>query len=437
MSSANFLPLVVRITYPVSHSEASGGVTDGSGCTDWKLETFEELTFKNFVDATCKASCNENATAFEYKDEDGDMITVRSDEEMISMLTSYYQSVGRNLDKGSREPLVIFPKISKSLAKRNKCGLKIDTKDVNVIEPMEVEGSRKKSGNIDEILACGKMRDVDLSYIELLGSGSCGSVYKAQHKITGGYLAVKVIPLDITKDVQQRIISELDILHRCNSNVIISFKGAYFTENKISICTEFMDGGSLDRYRCIPENILGPISVSVVQGLQYLWSMKILHRDVKPSNVLVNTQGQVKLCDFGISVQLIDSIAKTFIGTNAYMAPERILGQEYSIHSEVWSLGVSLFELAAGHFPYKTGKINSESIDLWKLIVDGEPPKLSGSNFSAQFVDFVSQCMQKIPSMRPAPESLMRHPFTLRFVESDPRVVARWVADGRRMQDST
>lgn len=49
MSSANFLPLVVRITYPVSHSEASGGVTDGSGCTDWKLETFEELTFKNFV----------------------------------------------------------------------------------------------------------------------------------------------------------------------------------------------------------------------------------------------------------------------------------------------------------------------------------------------------------------------------------------------------
>lgn len=129
-----------------------------------------------------------------------------------------------------------------------------------------------------------------------------------------------------------------------------------FNINVLVLLRCYIAGGSLDRYGQIEEAILGRISVSVVKGLQYLWSLKIIHRDVKPSNVLINTVGDVKLCDFGVSVQLIDSIAKTYIGTNAYMAPERILGEQYSIHSDVWSLGVSLYELATAKFPYDSAK---------------------------------------------------------------------------------
>ncbi|KAM7039863.1 dual specificity mitogen-activated protein kinase kinase 5 [Acridotheres tristis] len=167
--------------------------------------------------------------------------------------------------------------------------------------------------------------------------------------------------------------SELEILYKCDSSYIIGFYGAFFVENRISLCTEFMDGGSLDVYRKIPEHVLGRIAVAVVKGLTYLWSLKILHRDVKPSNMLVNTRGQVKLCDFGVSTQLVNSIAKTYVGTNAYMAPERISGEQYGIHSDVWSLGIAFMELALGRFPYPQIQKNQGSLmplQLLQCIVD-------------------------------------------------------------------
>jgi mitogen-activated protein kinase kinase 5 len=414
--------------------------SDGYGAVDWTVPNANLLTFSAGMEVISQIMPNTTVTAFEYEDEDGDRITVRSDDEMNAML-SFYESIIQSVGQGndSIPPLVIYPKVGKTPAKRNKFDLKVKIKEsdsvtsntaTSQVEPMEQDCSRKRSGDIREILACGTIHDSDLTYVKELGSGNCGTVYKAMHKLTGNIMAVKVIPLDITKDAQQQIISELEVLYRCHSPVIISFFGAFFLENRISICTEFMDGGSLDQYKFVPENVLGPISVSVVQGLQYLWSLKIMHRDVKPSNILVNTQGQVKLCDFGVSVQLLDSVAKTFIGTNAYMAPERIKGQQYSIHSEVWSLGVSLFELAAGYFPYQSAKTaGSKCIDLWKSIVDKEPPILPRDRFSAEFVHFVSQCMQKAPLHRPAPEALMRHPFIQKYIDCDSVTVAEWVRD--------
>lgn len=74
--------------------------------------------------------------------------------------------------------------------------------------------------------------------------------------------------------------------------------------------------------------------------------------DIKPSNILANSQGQIKICDFGVSGELINSIANTFVGTSTYMSPERIQGAQYTIKSDVWSLGISLVELAQGRFPF-------------------------------------------------------------------------------------
>ncbi|XP_064871754.1 dual specificity mitogen-activated protein kinase kinase 5-like [Oncorhynchus nerka] len=205
---------------------------------------------------------------------------------------------------------------------------------------------KKSSAELKKILTNGQINGQDIQYQEQLGHGNGGTVYKAYHLLGNRVLAVKVIPLDITVELQKQIMSELEILYKCDSSYIITFYSAFFVENRISICTEYMDGGSLDVYRRIPEHVLGRISVAVVKGLTYLWSLKILHRDVKPSNMLVNTRGQVKLCDFGVSTQLVNSIAKTYVGTNAYMAPERISGEQYGIHSDVWSVGISFMESA-------------------------------------------------------------------------------------------
>ncbi|KAK2146871.1 hypothetical protein LSH36_581g02041 [Paralvinella palmiformis] len=431
-------PIVIRIRY-------------GDSAMDWNIEHPDMVTFENTLEAINQVVNEPVAVAaFEYEDEDGDRITVRSEEEMVNMIQQYLAFQSEN--GIFSEPLSIYPRLGKSACKRNIEGLKVQTNpDASTVQrnnkcdtfislmdevdsPMEQDqgsgSSRKKSGDIQEILACGNISEGDLHFLEMLGSGNCGTVYKALHRKMSMPMAIKVIILDCTVDAQKQILSELEVLYRCKSPFIISFYGAYFMENRISICTEFMDGGSLDQYGQIPEHILGRMTVSIVRGMQYLWSLKIMHRDVKPSNILVNTTGEVKLCDFGVSVQLVESIAKTFIGTNAYMAPEKIGGQDYTVQSEVWSLGISLFEMAVGRFPYETANKNSSKpLELLNSIVLKDPPQLPRGVFSDAFVDFVANCMQKVPSARPAPEALMKHAYIERYDDEKMEAIARWVLE--------
>ncbi|XP_042108012.1 dual specificity mitogen-activated protein kinase kinase 5 isoform X2 [Ovis aries] len=389
--------LVIRIKIP------------NSGAVDWTVHSGPQLLFRDVLDVIGQVLPEATTTAFEYEDEDGDRITVRSDEEMKAMLSYYYSTIMEQQVNGQLiEPLQIFPRACKPPGERNIHGLKVNTRagpsqhsSPAVSDSLPSNSLKKSSAELKKILANGQMNEQDIRYRDTLGHGNGGTVYKAYHVPSGKILAVKVILLDITLELQKQIMSELEILYKCDSSYIIGFYGAFFVENRISICTEFMDGGSLDVYRKIPEHVLGRIAVAVVKGLTYLWSLKILHRDVKPSNMLVNTRGQVKLCDFGVSTQLVNSIAKTYVGTNAYMAPERISGEQYGIHSDVWSLGISFMELALGRFPYP------QPLQLLQCIVDEDSPVLPVGEFSEPFVHFITQCMRKQPKERPAPEELM------------------------------
>uniref|UniRef100_V9KTR9 Dual specificity mitogen-activated protein kinase kinase 5 n=1 Tax=Callorhinchus milii TaxID=7868 RepID=V9KTR9_CALMI len=439
------------------------------GDVDWSIPPASQPLFRDVLDVIGQVLPDTTTTAFEYEDEDGDRITVRSDEEMKAMLSYYYTTVTEQQVNGEViEPLQIYPRACKSPGRRNIHGLKVDTRAGSsnnscpaVTEGLPNNSLKKSSAELKKILANGQMNEQDIQYRDILGHGNGGTVYKAHHTPSGKILAVKVIPLDITLELQKQIMSELEILYKCDSSYIIGFYGAFFVENRISICTEFMDGGSLDVYSRIPEHVLGRISVAafrddhlnplfaersitageVVKGLTYLWSLKILHRDVKPSNMLVNTRGQVKLCDFGVSTQLVNSIAKTYVGTNAYMAPERISGEQYGIHSDVWSFGISFMELALGRFPYpqvlRPGEVQNEVIQknqgslmplqLLQCIVDEDPPVLPVGKFSEPFVHFITQCMRKLPNERPAPEELMVHPFVMQYNDRNAEVVSMWV----------
>ncbi|KAM9092509.1 dual specificity mitogen-activated protein kinase kinase 5 isoform 1-T1 [Megaptera novaeangliae] len=438
--------LVIRIKIP------------NSGAVDWTVHSGPQLLFRDVLDVIGQVLPEATTTAFEYEDEDGDRITVRSDEEMKAMLSYYYSTVMEQQVNGQLiEPLQIFPRACKPPGERNIHGLKVNTRAGSsqhsspaVSDSLPSNSLKKSSAELKKILANGQMNEQDIRYRDTLGHGNGGTVYKAYHVPSGKILAVKVILLDITLELQKQIMSELEILYKCDSSYIIGFYGAFFVENRISICTEFMDGGSLDVYRKIPEHVLGRIAVAVVKGLTYLWSLKILHRDlvekiyvkvlykpsnisnadVKPSNMLVNTRGQVKLCDFGVSTQLVNSIAKTYVGTNAYMAPERISGEQYGIHSDVWSLGISFMELALGRFPYPQIQKNQGSLmplQLLQCIVDEDSPVLPVGEFSEPFVHFITQCMRKQPKERPAPEELMGHPFIVQFNDGNATVVSMWV----------
>lgn len=185
---------------------------------------------------------------------------------------------------------------------------------------------------------------------------------------TGKIMAMKEIRLELEDAKFAAIIMELDILHRCISPFIVDFYGAFFQEGAVYICMEWMDGGSIDKLYGdgVPEGVLQKITLATVQGLKSLKEEhNIIHRDVKPTNILINTQGHVKICDFGVSGNLVASIAKTNIGCQSYMAPERISsggvaqagamsggGGTYSVQSDIWSLGLTIIESALGQYPY-------------------------------------------------------------------------------------
>jgi mitogen-activated protein kinase kinase len=234
------------------------------------------------------------------------------------------------------------------------------------------------------------------------------------------------IRLELDNTKLNAIIMELDILHRAVHDSIVEFYGAFFIESCVYYCMEYMDAGSLDKLYGVgvPEPVLGRVVSFMVKGLKFLKDeMQIIHRgmcdasppirlvhrtvftlDVKPTNVLLNKKGDVKLCDFGVSGQLEKSLAKTNIGCQSYMAPERIKGESqnalstYSVSSDVWSVGLATLEVAIGKYPYPPETYSNVFAQL-TAIVHGDPPELPVT-YSESARDWVNRCLVKRPEGR-------------------------------------
>ncbi|MBZ3879083.1 Dual specificity mitogen-activated protein kinase kinase 2 [Sciurus carolinensis] len=172
----------------------------------------------------------------------------------------------------------------------------------------------------------------------------------------------------------------------------------------------------------IPEEILGKVSIAVLRGLAYLLEKhQIRHGDVKPSNILVSSRAESKLCDFGVRGQLTDSMANSFVGTRSYVSPERLQGTHYLVHSDFWSMGLNwrapqhLTRASTPGRPISGHGMNSlpamaifERLDY---IVNEPPPKLPSCVFSPQFQEFVLKCLIKNPAEREDLKMLVGHAF--------------------------
>ncbi|KAK3903697.1 kinase-like domain-containing protein [Staphylotrichum tortipilum] len=240
---------------------------------------------------------------------------------------------------------------------------------------------------------------------------------------SGKVMAMKEIRLELDEAKFTTILKELVILHECSSPYIIDFYGAFYQEGAVYMCIEYMDGGSIDKLYegGISEGVLRKITYATIVGLKTLKDdHNIIHRDVKPTNILVNANGQVKICDFGVSGNLVASIAKTNIGCQSYMAPERISGidplaagsadRTYNVQSDIWSLGLTVIECAMGRYPYPP-EVSSTIFGQLNAIVTGEPPALPAHGFSAHAHDFVRSCLNKDPLARHTYPMLLAHPW--------------------------
>uniref|UniRef100_A0A8C4Y7R4 Dual specificity mitogen-activated protein kinase kinase 7 n=3 Tax=Gopherus TaxID=38771 RepID=A0A8C4Y7R4_9SAUR len=278
----------------------------------------------------------------------------------------------------------------------------------------------------------------DLENLGEIGSGTCGQVWKMRFKKTGHIIAVKQMRRSGNKEENKRILMDLDVVlksHDCP--YIVQCFGTFITNTDVFIAMELM-GTCAEKLKKriqgpIPERILGKMTVAIVKALYYLKEKHgVIHRDVKPSNILLDERGQIKLCDFGISGRLVDSKAKTrSAGCAAYMAPERIdppdpTKPDYDIRADVWSLGISLVELATGQFPYKNCKTDFEV--LTKVLQEDPPLLPNNMSFSVDFQSFVKDCLTKDHRKRPKYNKLLEHNFIKRYetLEVD---VASWFKD--------
>jgi len=276
-------------------------------------------------------------------------------------------------------------------------------------------------------------RSSELNVLRMVGTGSFGAVYQAEHKATHALVAVKIIPCDEGSGEDQKIKSEIDILSRCDSPYVVGYFECFIKQQQsmsspsfpmpkssteMWIIMEYCKGGSMsdllsDHFNnmMIPEDVIRAVCASIILGLQYLHGVaSVCHRDIKCGNVLLTEDAHIKLADFGVSAELTNTLhkRKTVVGSPYWMAPEVIREYHYDGRADVWSLGITLIELAQGQPPHA----NLNPLRAIFVIPNRPAPTLDDPDiWSPEMLDFVRCCCQKDPHQRQDSSLLSAHPF--------------------------
>ncbi|XP_005062300.2 PREDICTED: serine/threonine-protein kinase PAK 3-like [Ficedula albicollis] len=250
-------------------------------------------------------------------------------------------------------------------------------------------------------------------YLELeqIGQGAFGAVYKGLDRATGGEVAIK--KMSLRDQNWERAVNEILVLKGKKNPNIVNSLDSFLVDEDLWLVMEYMDGGTLQdivRQTRMAEGEMAAVSRECLQGLDFLHSNQVIHRDLKSSNILLGMDGSVKLADFGLCAQLSSEQDQrsSMVGTAHWMAPEVVTSSPYGPKVDIWSLGIVTIEMVEGEPPYfkQTGAMARALIRQ-----NGTPQLQEPRRLSALLRDFLECSLEPDEERRFSAQELLQHPF--------------------------
>jgi serine/threonine protein kinase len=252
-----------------------------------------------------------------------------------------------------------------------------------------------------------------------LGQGGFGEVYAGRQLALDRKVAIKISTTHRSESAVKRLEREAKVIARFDHpNIIQIYDFKFESDGKAYIVFEYIEGASLSQligtYSKLSHQETCYIIKNVALALQYAHSQGVIHRDIKPGNIMVRKDGFVKLLDFGLSRPDADSgetnwtkiTATNFVvGTPQYMAPEQALGTPETAASDIFSLGICGYELVSGRSPYQT----VESKDLLNALLKGQrlPLRKAQSRLPASYLTLIEKILEQVPTERPGIDTII------------------------------
>ncbi|EGO02713.1 hypothetical protein SERLA73DRAFT_102617 [Serpula lacrymans var. lacrymans S7.3] len=283
-----------------------------------------------------------------------------------------------------------------------------------------------------------------------IGAGAFGSVYLAVNLDSGSLMAVKEIKfqeLSGLPNLYSQIKEELSVMEVLHHPNVVEYYGIEVHRDKVYIFEEYCQGGSLaallEHGRIEDERIIQIYTMQMLEGLAYLHSKNIVHRDIKPDNILLDHRGVIKFVDFGASKILAKNqrtmqrsrrgpevvvnmppkggglVNNSLTGTPMYMSPEIIKNDKRGRRGamDIWSLGCVVLEFATGKKPWSN--LDNEWAIMFHIgVATQHPPLPEPGQLSELGINFIKQCLTIDPMRRPTAVELLEHPWMVEFGEA-------------------
>ncbi|KAG7952814.1 hypothetical protein I3843_12G077600 [Carya illinoinensis] len=262
----------------------------------------------------------------------------------------------------------------------------------------------------------------DYKLLEEVGYGATATVYRAIYLPLNEVVAVKCLDLDRCNSNLDDIRREAQTMSLIDHPNVVRAYCSFVVERNLWVVMPFMAEGSCLHLMKIAypdgfeEAAIGSILKETLKALEYLHRQGHIHRDVKAGNILLDSNGMVKLADFGVSACMFDTgdrqrSRNTFVGTPCWMAPEVLQpGSGYNSKADIWSFGITALELAHGHAPFS----KYPPMKVLLMTIQNAPPGLDydrDKKFSKLFKEMVAMCLVKDQTKRPTVEKLLKHSF--------------------------